>query len=221
MKSHSIVITIILATGLLACHSAQTPSVQAQLEHKDPQQLIKSKTITAGEFAGIPVGASKRDVLARLKQLKVDAISPELINPIQVTQPAELARLRHAPGVILFPGDVKIIFAGDNIEQVKVLPFFRPAWKARLEAARTRSEAFTVLAEILEADKSGIVGDFVPGGHWVRLTSVNEQDLKLLEHTDAWETNYRDHEGYWHLRLEFSGDRLKRIVTQYSASELP
>ena len=195
--------------------------VATERELRRMEQAISRQTITDGEFWGLRIGDSRLTVIEQLRSLGIEHVRPEVLHQIRVTSPKEMSRLRDSEAVILFPGDARVTFSEDQVRERQVLPSVKFEWKARLETATTRDEVFSVFAEILEADKRAVVGNFAPGSRWVKLAGISKDDLRLLERYDAWELNRKNQDGFWHVRLEFAEGRLARLIAQRSPTELP
>ena len=190
-------------------------------ELRKMEQGISRQVITRGAFWGMQIGDSKPAVIERAQRLGVKQIRPEAVQQMRATTPKELSRLREADAVILFPGDARVTFSGDQVHDRQVLPSMKPVWKARLESATTREEVFAVFAEILERDKRTEVGTYVPAARWIKPAALAESDRQLLEMHDAWGIAHDNTEGFWNVRLEFSAGRLTKVDVWHSPTEIP
>lgn len=213
---------VVLATSASSCHATEGDmDPETYRELRKIEQGITRQTIAQGAFWGMQIGDPKSTVIQQLQRLGIEQIRPDILQQIRARSPKDLSRLRDADAVILFPGDAKVTFSGNQVRYREVLPSMKPAWKARLEAATTRGEVFIVLAEILEQDRRAEVGNYAPAARWIKSVALSDSDLQLLKSHDAWEFGHDNAEGFWNVRLEFASGQLAEINVQHSPVELP
>lgn len=188
-------------------------------ELQEAEQSISHKTVTGGGFWGMQIGDRKSAVIQQLRLLGIRALYPEVFQRILVKDPKDLPRLRDADAIMLFPGQVRVTFSGNQVRSRQILPSVKAPWRASLEAATTREEIFSVLAEILRQNKRAEIGNYAPEAKWINPAALTEGDRNLLEKYDVWEFP-RDAQGFWYIRLEFVSGRLTQIKVEHSLIEL-
>ncbi|MCB1689687.1 MAG: hypothetical protein KDI33_14425 [Halioglobus sp.] len=195
---------------------SETKSVLLEIEEN-----ITTRSIVDGEIFGIRIGMSKRSTIGKLKETGIDYLKLNVKERIRVSDSNDLARLETAGAVILFPGDARFVFYGDEIRDREVLSSIKIAWRSRLEQAVTREEVFAVFSEMLATDKRIVVGNYVPEGSWISLDSLTSENWILLEKYDSWGVSYSKVDGLWALELRYEEDQLNEIIVRHSPVAIP
>lgn len=209
---------VISGASTLAC---QQINDSANSEISAELWKIEQKTITSGDFRGILIGQIKQQSLSQLQKLGIDVVIPRVRDQIVVRNSDSVHLLTNAEGIIWFPGYVRIDFSEDQVRARSVGKNLPLDLKSRLNAANSREEVLKIFADVLDANPKAEIGNYAPGSHWIKLRELSRADWHLLTKYDAWEFNYHDEQGFWHLRLEFAADNLSKIVVQHSLVELP
>lgn len=212
----------VLGTTAPSCQqSGGAMDAEAERALRKAEKMISRRVIAEGEFWGLRIEDSKRDVVARLIALEVDALMPDVQKAIVVTKAQDLPLLANAEGLIWFPGHTRLDFSGDRVFARAVDPRLPYDWTLRLNAAKTRAEVFAVFAEILAKDKRAEIGNYARGARWIKPAALSKSDWQLLEEYDTWKFAHDDGKGFWNLRLNFASGRLADIHVWHSPVELP
>lgn len=197
-----------------------TGDARADFHKREIQESLEARTreevIFEGGFEGIEIGSSKDRVLADLKSMGITHVYPDLRDRIVVTRAEDLDRLRSEDGIIVGAGSVVAEFQGDEVERLLVAPILLK-WTSLLSGAKTRSQVFDGLREILERFDGVAVRNIAPDARYVRLEDPGPEETELLSRFNLWQVSDRD--GNWHLRLEFEAGLLNRISVRYSPDE--
>lgn len=192
------------------------------IEEPDDDPLAMKLCLDSGRLMDLKVGDNKQQAVAALTQLRATSLNVIRSPFISVSRPEELHLLARASGITLVPGNIIIRFSGDRIEHVSGGPEqVWGRWVESLRLAKTRSEAFTVLAELLKSREGSVELIESDSSGRVLLGSVSAEEWNLLESMDDWRTNFRHPTGFWYLYLLFDDSgRLIRILAIASAREL-
>jgi hypothetical protein len=184
------------------------------------QAALRSRTVTSGTFLGFTIGDSQTQAIANLRALGAQTVSGDNSQFEVVSSAKDLSHLETYPGVILHPSDIRITFDGDRVTAVSVPPASRSLpVAAQLAKAATRSQAFSLIAQFLEGDRSRWIERVDPTDHIVSLLSGDPFERSNLAVSPVWLAAFQDNfHNRWDLTLSFDGQRkLMAFVVLVSA----
>jgi len=174
-------------------------------------KLERRQEITEGGFREVEIGQTKDQVIKALLALGAHRVVPDLTDVGEITQPEDLATLRDAEGLIVGSGAVVIEFDGDEVQRLWIVPT-RTKWQAALHGARTRSEVFLALAQLLAGPDAHPVRRFAADARSIYISKLTPQGHAILEKYDLWRVSHVEADGgYLHLTLEFERGLLVKI----------
>lgn len=227
MRRRHIWMTALVAAALLSTAS-QLAAAGGDGGGKSPEDAIgvekleklsHRQEITEGGFRDVRIGHTKDQVVKDLLAFGAAGVRPGPKDVVEATRPEDLARLRDAEGLVAASGAVTIEFDGNDVQRVMVAPTL-PKWQAALHGARTRSEVFHALEQLLGGPAALPVRRFAPDAQYVSLQKLTPQNHALLEKYDLWQVSHDGAEGYSHLDLEFERGSLVKISVLESPSAL-
>jgi len=189
---------------LSACH-ATTPAGSAMTEaqvNREAQRYwdrysgYRETEIREGGFKTLVIGMMPAQVVSVLTMLNVHAIIP-LPAVRRATSAGELETLRDANAIRLGPGSAVFKFDGNDV--IDSLVGYDLADNERGRSAVNRAEVFAWLATIVDATPHHVVTTFDPTAKPMRLPA-SPAEVERFSRFAIWETDFRDDDGYWHLR---------------------
>ena len=171
--------------------------------------------VRKGEFRNLVIGDTFTQVVAALTELSVYAINP-LPDVRRATNARELKTLRDADAIRLGPGSAVFRFKNDAV--VDSLVGYDLANHNQARSAANRDEVFEWLATIVDATPHNVVTAFDPTAKPMFLPA-NGEEIERFRRFTTWETDFKDDEGYWGLRLHFVNSKLVQIKTRFSRLE--
>ena len=173
------------------------------------QAALRSRTVTSGTFLGFTIGDSQTQAIANLRTLGAQSVTGDNSQFEVVSSAKDLPHLESYPAVILHPSDIRITFDGDRVTDVSVprasssLPVAK-----QLAKAATRSQAFSLLKQFLEGDRSRWIERVDPTDHVVSLLARDPFEHSNLAVSRVWLSDFQDDSHHrWRLTLTFGGRR--------------
>lgn len=210
---------VVLGMLTAPCHGETDPMFRRYFEKL--QGLIKEEVITEGSFRELNIGQDKSSAAISLRKMGIASVSTETRNVVTITHASGLNELKNAESVRIDGSSdmILVLFSGDRIEKIKASPHYK--WSERTKELKTRDEVFALFSEILNSDPRAFVRNFgfVPG--WATLDPISDSDRLKLDKYNLWTANFKNDDGYWHLKLGFDDDVLEEIIVLYSPVELP
>ncbi len=190
--------------------------------------LACERTFDEGEFHGLKIGSTKKQVLDILVRAdNVTHIHPTVAFEVTVDQASieNMDLLYAADGIGLrgsrseFPTiGAQIEFADDRVSKLTFFPPKNPDHFG-LELGQTKSQVLERLENVIRSEPLFRVGKFVVGHRWVKLDEMTEKDIAYLARHDTW--RYKEKHEYSNTTLWFSDNTLVRISYWWSPIELP
>jgi hypothetical protein len=174
--------------------------------------------VEAGDWHGIAIGAERRAVLHRLRELGFGEVSAGA-GPVRAHSAAELERVGALPRTSswkVFAGDsgppaLIAWFEADGATVRRIEVFQGDGWSGSLIGLRQRAELGAQLRPLLDAR---IVSSVESEQRIYRASAAEPEEsaLRGLASDPVWQTGRELWWGHQALELRFEGDRLERIA---------
>ena len=180
------------------------------------------KEIDHGEFGGLHIGQSQREIIAALKAQGIVNVGPTVRESINIRDRNidQLDRLENSSGICLTDSKgfgVYLLFDEAN-ELYSVTKSVR-AIDAQLgiRVPQTKREVLSILAKQLVISPQLMAYNCLPQSKWVALQDISEEDILYLERFDTW--SYHQPNAYSHTTLQFSDSALSKIIYHHRPTD--
>ena len=191
--------------------------IQHAQEYWDRNSGYREADIREGAFKTLRIGLSPVEVGNALGEIHARYVTPLQDRRYAETK-IELEQLRNATALRMGPGDVTIVFDGDVVID-RLVAYDLPGHEA-LRAAATRDDVFRLLGQMVRPEARGLYTVMTddPTADPL-LLPASPKELERFGRFTTWETDFKDDEGYWGLRLRFVNSKLVQIKTRFSRLE--
>lgn len=181
-----------------------------------------NQPITQGEFAGIKIGQSKREVLKGLALYGIDNVMPYYKDRVKVNfdNINRLHEVNEEKGICLTDGerlslklefnDSGILIHMDSSETMKSI-------KHGIATGQPKSEVLRSLGTMIKSDRALWIRNCIYDLHWVDTKKFTEGEVLYLGKHDLW--RYHATDSYSYTDLYFSENSLIKIIYHYRKTE--
>lgn len=177
----------------------------------------KSRTVTAGTYEGLPIGASKQDVLSWLQArghstgILVDLVSPPRASHKEELRSLASARAIHVSGPMFA---VNVDFDGGAVSVSHCSPTIRPRFGMHFAVGSSREDVLIGIGKLMDEFHNVVAWEVIPST--IRATvSVRERRAVLderLDEFDLWEIGYVRKERFSvNVLFYFADNRLVKV----------